>query len=369
LSKTKLPTYSATTLASNSSTTVTLMFNLSLLSNLFHVINLATRSLTKSCTHLHFLLGRCRSWPTSSHIFDKLHKRCLQIHAQNCELFNPCQYAAPAAFAQTFLTSVVGVCLPSHQDWVDAYKADPVMLKIIHFIRNPGLICNRSLEASKLNANYQLALCRSLILIKNGILIYRETIVGSKSYKRLQLVQLQFHNIIFVVFHSNPIGAHLNPYHTFHRVCLQFYWPRMYAYITRMCHACPGCVLSNPNKAKSSKLVYNFLIKAPMMVLHIDAYQAAVVKGFEGLDVYLIACCGMCSFAAMERISNASAKAFASAILCIILCYGFCHMVVLDKDSKLWESSRNLWTCSTLTIMFYLVTTITRGLSNESTGT
>jgi hypothetical protein len=179
-----------------------------------------------------------------------------------------------------------------------------------------------------------LALRQSLILIKNWILIYWETIIGSKSYMRLQLASSQFHNIIFVAFHSNPIGAHLNPYHTFHCVCLQFCWPGMYTYITCMCCTCPGCALSNPNKANSRKIVYNFPFKAPMMVLHIDAYQAGNVKGFEGLEVYFITCCGMYSFATMEPISNTSAKAFASAIMRIILHYGLCNTAVLDKDSK-----------------------------------
>jgi hypothetical protein len=91
---------------------------------------------------------------TSACIFDKLHERCLHICTQNCKLFDPRQYAAPTAFAHTFLTGAVGVHLPSHQNWVNAYKANPVMSKIIHFIKNPGLICNKSLEASKLNANY-----------------------------------------------------------------------------------------------------------------------------------------------------------------------------------------------------------------------
>ncbi len=71
-----------------------------------------------------------------------------------------------------------------------------------------------------------------------------------------------------------------------------------------------------------------------MMVLHIDAYQAGNVKGFEGLEVYFITCCGMYSFATMEPISNTSAKAFASAIMRIILHYGLCNTAVLDKDSK-----------------------------------
>ena len=70
------------------------------------------------------------------------------------------------------------------------------------------------------------------------------------------------------------------------------------------------------------------------MVLHIDGYQAGSQQGFEDLNTYLIACCGMCSVAAMEPVSNPSATTFALAIMKIILRYGFCHTVVLDKDSK-----------------------------------
>ncbi len=42
----------------------------------------------------------------------------------------------------------------------------------------------------------------------------------------------------------------------------------------------------------------------------------------------------MCSFAAMEPVSNATAKTFASALMRIVLRYGFCHTAILDKDSK-----------------------------------
>ncbi len=80
--------------------------------------------------------------------------------------------------------------------------------------------------------------------------------------------------------------------------------------------------------------MYIFLIKAPMMVLHVDGYQAGAQQGFEGSTTHLIACCGMCTFAAMEPIPNPSATSFASAIMKIILRYGFCHTVVLDKDIK-----------------------------------
>ncbi len=41
-----------------------------------------------------------------------------------------------------------------------------------------------------------------------------------------------------------------------------------------MCQACPSCALTNPTCAIASQFIYNFPIKAPFMVFHIDGYQA-----------------------------------------------------------------------------------------------
>jgi hypothetical protein len=76
------------------------------------------------------------------------------------------------------------------------------------------------------------------------------------------------------------------------------------------------------------------------MVLHIDAYMAGAHSGFEGSETYIIACCGMCSFGALEPVTGANATTFASAIMKIQLRYGFCHMIVLDKDSKFFGVCR-----------------------------
>jgi hypothetical protein len=112
-------------------------------------------------------------------------------------------------------------------------------------------------------------------------------------------------------------------------------------YIKKMCAACPGCALANPTKAKSSELVYNFPIKAPFLVLHIDAYMASKHSGFEGLETYLVSCCGMCTFGALEPVRGANATTFALETMKIQLCYGFCHTIVLDKDSKkFWYAAK-----------------------------
>jgi hypothetical protein len=244
------------------------------------------------------------------------------------------------------------------------YQDNPTMSSIIGFISNPGSITNKSLTDSMLDANYRSALRKSRISIEDGILIYCEQLAGSESYAHLQLVPTHFWNIICVAFHSNPVRGHFNPYCTFYCMRLCFYWPGMYTHVTQMCKLCPGCALSNPTRTKSSELVYNFPIETLMMILHIDGYQAGNQQGFEGSNIYLIACCGMCSFAAMELISNPSAATYALAIMTIILRYSFSTRTVNSLTS-----AATLWICYALTAISSLVTTITKLLSNASIGT
>jgi hypothetical protein len=86
-----------------------------------------------------------------------------------------------------------------------------------------------------------------------------------------------------------------------------------------MCNACPGCALTNPTRGCSRELIYSFSIEAPMIVLHVNGYQAGKESGIEGSLHYLVAYCGMCTFAAMEPITNANATTYASGIMKIIL--------------------------------------------------
>ncbi len=71
-------------------------------------------------------------------------------------------------------------------------------------------------------------------------------------------------------------------------------------------------------------------------MLFVDAYSAGKYSGFEGSKVYLIAACGMTGFSAMETVQHANLTTFASGIMKIQLRFGFCHTIVLDKDSNFW---------------------------------
>jgi hypothetical protein len=122
------------------------------------------------------------------------------------------------------------------------------MSTIRDLITNPFKINNMTLNM--VNYNYRATLCQSLLVIMDDMLIFREPVCGGSSYTRLQLVPAEFYNIIFVAFHSNAIGGHLNAYRTLHHICQRYYWPGMYSNIKQMCNACPGCALANPTKSK-----------------------------------------------------------------------------------------------------------------------
>jgi hypothetical protein len=238
---------------------------------------------------------------TSLWILDSFHDCLCQIHDLNFEIFQPNQFAAPAAHIQAFVDKAICTRLPNHAQWVCALNADKELLLVRQLDNNPSLIHNKSLHA--INHNFHLALRRSLIVVENNLLIYCEPISNTGPYAWLTIVPTEFYNVLFVAFHTIPAGGHLNSYRTLHCICLHYYWLDMYSYIKRMCSACQGYALANLTRGKLSELVYNFPIKAPLKVLPVDAYSASPHSSFEGSTSYLIGCCGMCSLGILEPIT------------------------------------------------------------------
>ena len=254
---------------------------------------------------------------TSEWLFDQVHAHLTFIRDSNCEIFRPNQFAAPAATIQAFVNGAIGARLPSHTRLVETYAADAECCMIRDLIVNPSKICKESLK--NVHYSYRHPIRQSLIVTEVNMLIFREPIRGSTSYTRLQIVPSGLHDIVFIAFHSNPIGGHLNAYRTLHRLRLRYHWPEMYSFIKRMCNACPGFALSNPTCSLASELVYHFPIVAPFQVLFVDRYNAGKHSGFEGSEAYLIVACGMTGFSVMEPIQHATSSSFASSIMKIQL--------------------------------------------------
>jgi hypothetical protein len=293
-------------------------------------------------------------------LFEQIHLHLINIRDENSEVFSPNQFAALAATIQTLVNGAIPLACLHANYGSRPTKNDSELCLVRNMILNPSKICDESL--SKYNHNYCMPLQQSLLSIEDGLLIMKEPITGSDSYMHLQLVPREFYNIIFIAFHANPVGVHLNLVQTLHRIRLPFYWPLMFGYVKRMCIACPGCALSNPTHGKSSKLVYRFPIKAPFLVMHFNAYSAGKHSRFKGSVVYLIGCRVMCGFACMEPNTNPLATTFASAVMEIRLQYGFCHTAVLDKDSKIFGVCRKAMDLLLINSMCYLVETITQCL-------
>ena len=126
------------------------------------------------------------------------------------------------------------------------------------------------------------------------------------------------YNALFVCFHANPIGGHLNAFCTHSRLRLRYYWSGMYSYCVHKCRQCPGYALSNPTM-KITELVYKFPIEAPFNVLHADGYKTGKHFNFEGTGTYIITAYGMTGFAACKPGANKSATTYASAVMKIVL--------------------------------------------------
>ncbi len=108
--------------------------------------------------------------------------------------------------------------------------------------------CSSTTILCTINHNFHSVLRCSLIVVENDLFLYRAPISCNGSYVQLTIVPKEFYNILFVAFHTNRAGCHLNSYSTLHRLHLRYYWPGMYSYIKKMCAACPGCASLTPQK-------------------------------------------------------------------------------------------------------------------------
>ncbi len=158
---------------------------------------------------------------TSAWLLEQVHLHLLYLCDANSEIFFPNQFTAPAATIQAFVNGMIGVCLPSQECWNQAYSDDAEMGAIRDLVLNPSKINLSTLNA--VNFNYCAPLQQSQIVIEDGLLIYHEPMREGSSYTCLQLVPLEFYNIIFIAFHSNAIGGHLNADCTLHHMCLRYY--------------------------------------------------------------------------------------------------------------------------------------------------
>jgi hypothetical protein len=169
-------------------------------------------------SHKRYKFGLDAAMPsrTSAWLFEHVHSHRVYLRNANRKIFLPNQFAAPAATIQTLINGIICTHLPLQERWVQAYASNPELCTVRDLVLNSSKVTNHAL--SKVNHNYHGPLQQPLISFENDMLILQEPIAGTSSFTCLQLVPAQLFNIIFIAFHTNPIGGHLNAYRTLHHL-------------------------------------------------------------------------------------------------------------------------------------------------------
>jgi hypothetical protein len=164
--------------------------------------------------HEDYKFGLNVSMPSkkSAWIFEQVHSHLVHLRDLNSKVFSPNQFTAPAATIQTLVNGAVCTRLPSRDQWLQAYNNDVELCALRELVLNPSMINNQSL--AKVNHKYCGPLRQSLISVENDMLIMKEPIGGTSSYTHLQLVPQELSNLLFIAFHTDAMGGHLNAYWT-----------------------------------------------------------------------------------------------------------------------------------------------------------
>ena len=71
-----------------------------------------------------------------------------------------------------------------------------------------------------------------------------------------------------------------------------------------------------------------------MNVIHVDGFTVGASINYTGDKGFLIAACGMCTFALAETVPESNLITYAQALSMIMLCFGLAHTIVLEKIER-----------------------------------
>ena len=120
-------------------------------------------------------------------------------------------------------------------------------------IANPSLVMKKNLQ--KLDSAYRGPLRRGLVLLERGFLVLKEQVDYQSVHRVMRIVPRDLRNIVFIAFHSNPIGGHFGLHQTGVRLRLRFFWPKLHTYCKKMIASCAGCRLANAKICPSCELM------------------------------------------------------------------------------------------------------------------
>ena len=194
------------------------------------------KDVTYSLSHPeNFCLVDCGIPRSTSRLFLRaLLQRLDAINSESFEISMPRQYAAPAATAciPAFVNGAIGSRIPDNHIWSQALTEDPMTCLLLEIVSSPSMAQSQAV-VQKLDYIYRQPARNGNFSKKDGIAYMKEIFQNDDRFVELKIVPQSSRNIIFVAFHANPIGGHLNAYRTYHRVRQRYFWPGMYTYIKR----------------------------------------------------------------------------------------------------------------------------------------
>jgi len=112
-----------------------------------------------------------------------------------------------------FLNGAIGSRIPDKKVWMGALKLDPITNQLLEIAANPGL-SNDKTTIDSLHHIYRHPACNGHFTLEDGSLYMKEIFTNGAKFIKLCIVPASLQNIVFIAFHANPIGGHLDPYRT-----------------------------------------------------------------------------------------------------------------------------------------------------------
>ena len=190
-----------------------------------------TKNISLKLSELYFfhLMDAGIPGKTSASLINCAYERLMSIRKDLLDIFEPEVYA-PALRTRgnkestspaIVFSNAVGAKFPSDTAYKAAYSTEKECSLMMYLIGNPSMI--KKPNAEKLHYSYRGPIIRKLIIMDEGMIILKEPIRGEFTYRNLRIVPRDIRHILFIEFHSNPIGGHFGLHNTVVRIRLRFF--------------------------------------------------------------------------------------------------------------------------------------------------
>lgn len=245
---------------------------------------------------------------------------------------------------------------PTEDDWVRGYYEDRDTRRIIKRFADPdrkGLHWSKK-ELKDLDPAFCQPLRDGLVLYVHNRLILMQPMLTNRRAILLIIPPACMRQKLFEAYHATPVARHMGICKMLHRLCLQFFWPKMRQSVTTRISECAHCVLANSMQRVSSKLLYSFSPDEPFAVIHVDLWSPGKTVSFRGTKSEIVKMDDVTGVVLVVNVDEAVASNLARLFFKhVLLVVGICCMVVVNNDSKfkvLFEAM-----CNALGLRFHVL--------------